>query len=74
MLTGTASARRLSARGDPGKPWSEATTSARGQLAESNAQQVRAVRKVIEGLGLDVATPDDAREKLQLKGKDRVAF
>jgi uncharacterized protein (DUF849 family) len=45
-----------------------------GQLAESNAQQVRAVRKVIEGLGLDVATPDDAREILQLKGKDRVAF
>jgi uncharacterized protein (DUF849 family) len=45
-----------------------------GQLAESNAQQVRHVCKIIEGLGLEVATPDEAREILQLKGKDRVAF
>jgi uncharacterized protein (DUF849 family) len=45
-----------------------------GQLAESNARQVQQVRKVIEGLGLEVATPDDAREILQLKGRDRVAF
>jgi len=45
-----------------------------GQLAESNAQQVRHVRKIIEGLGLEVATPDEARELLQLKGRDRVAF
>jgi uncharacterized protein (DUF849 family) len=45
-----------------------------GQLAESNAQQVRHVRKIIEGLGLEVATPDEAREILQLKGRDRVAF
>jgi uncharacterized protein (DUF849 family) len=45
-----------------------------GRLAESNAQQVRAVRQIIAGLGLDVASPDDARELLQLKGRDRVAF
>jgi uncharacterized protein (DUF849 family) len=45
-----------------------------GRLAESNAQQVRAVRQVIEGLGLEIATPDEAREVLQLKGSDRVNF
>ncbi|KFC70061.1 Hypothetical protein precursor [Bosea sp. LC85] len=45
-----------------------------GQLAKSNAEQVRAARKIIEGLGLELATPDDAREILQLKGADKVAF
>jgi uncharacterized protein (DUF849 family) len=45
-----------------------------GQLARSNADQVRAARKIVEGLGLDIATPDDAREQLQLKGADKVAF
>ena len=45
-----------------------------GKLAESNAQQVRAVRKIIEGLGLEIATPSDAREMLQLKGGDKVNF
>ena len=45
-----------------------------GRLAESNAQQVRPARQIIEGLGLEVATPDEAREMLQLKGGDRVAF
>ena len=45
-----------------------------GQLAESNAQQVRKVREIIEGLGLQVATPADAREILALKGKNEVAF
>ncbi len=45
-----------------------------GQLAESNAQQVRLARKILEGLGLEVATPDEAREILQLKGGDQVAF
>ena len=45
-----------------------------GQLAESNAQQVHALRKIIEGLGLDIAGSDDAREMLQLKGGDRVNF
>ncbi len=46
----------------------------RGRLAESNAEQVRQVRRIIEGLGLEVATPDEAREILSLKGGDRVAF
>jgi uncharacterized protein (DUF849 family) len=45
-----------------------------GRLAESNAQQVRAARQIIEGLGLEVATPDEARETLKLKGGDKVAF
>jgi uncharacterized protein (DUF849 family) len=45
-----------------------------GKLAESNAQQVRAARQVIEGLGLEVATPDEARAILQLKGKAAVNF
>ena len=39
-----------------------------GKLAESNAAQVRAVRQIIEGLGLEVATPDEARRILALKG------
>ena len=45
-----------------------------GKLAESNAQQVTQVRKILEGLGLQVATPDEARDLLQLKGADKVAF
>ena len=39
-----------------------------GKLAESNAAQVRAVRQIIEGLGLEIATPDEARRILALKG------
>ncbi len=45
-----------------------------GKLAESNAAQVRQVRQLLEGLGLIVATPDEAREILSLKGADQVAF
>ncbi|MET0195513.1 MAG: 3-keto-5-aminohexanoate cleavage protein [Hyphomicrobiaceae bacterium] len=45
-----------------------------GKLAESNAQQVTNVRKIIEGLGLDIATPDEARQILSLKGADKVGF
>ncbi len=45
-----------------------------GKLAENNAQQVTKVRQIIEGLGLEIATPDDAREILELKGGDRVNF
>nr|WP_272621855.1 3-keto-5-aminohexanoate cleavage protein [Sphingomonas sp. QA11] len=45
-----------------------------GRLAESNAQQVRQVRQIIEGLGLEVATPAEARDILHLKGGDKVAF
>ncbi len=46
----------------------------RGQLAQSNAAQVLRVRQIIEGLGLDIATPDEARTILGLKGGDKVAF
>jgi uncharacterized protein (DUF849 family) len=45
-----------------------------GKLAESNAQQVTAVRQIIENLGLEVASPDEAREILELKGGAHVAF
>ncbi len=46
----------------------------RGKLAESNAEQVRMVRQIIEGLGREIATPDEAREILALKGGDQTAF
>ena len=46
----------------------------RGELAISNAVQVRKVRNIIENLGLEVATSEEAREMLQLKGGDQVAF
>ena len=45
-----------------------------GKLARSNADQVRLIRQVLDGLSLEVATPDEAREILQLKGGDKVAF
>lgn len=47
---------------------------AKGQLAESNAQQVKKIRTILDELGLGVATPTEAREILQLKGGDRVNF
>jgi len=46
----------------------------KGRLAQSNAEQVRLARQIIEGLGRTIATPDEAREILQLKGGDKVAF
>lgn len=46
----------------------------RGRLAQSNAEQVVQVRKIIEGLGLEIATPAEARVLLDLKGADKVAF
>lgn len=46
----------------------------RGKLAESNAEQVRKIRLIIEELGLDIATPEEARATLALKGGDRVSF
>ena len=45
-----------------------------GTLAASNAAQVRRARMILEGLSLEVATPDEAREILELKGGDKVAF
>jgi len=45
-----------------------------GKLAQSNADQVRLIRQILEGMSLEVATPDEAREILSLKGGDQVAF
>lgn len=45
-----------------------------GRLAVNSAEQVKAVRGILEGMGLAVATPDEAREILALKGSDAVAF
>jgi 3,5-dioxohexanoate:acetyl-CoA acetone transferase len=45
-----------------------------GKLAETNAAQVTKARQIIEGLGLEIASPDEAREILVLKGGDKVAF
>jgi uncharacterized protein (DUF849 family) len=46
----------------------------RGQLAKTNAEQVARARRIIEELGLSVATPDDARAMLKLKGARKVNF
>ena len=46
----------------------------KGELATSNEVQVKKVRQIIEGLGLTIATPDEARDILSLKGGDQVAF
>jgi uncharacterized protein (DUF849 family) len=46
----------------------------KGVLAKSNAEQVRLIREIVEDLGREVATPDDARAMLGLTGRDRVAF
>ncbi|WP_206050301.1 3-keto-5-aminohexanoate cleavage protein [Oceaniglobus ichthyenteri] len=45
-----------------------------GKMATSNAQQVTLARQIIEGLGLTVASADDARAMLALKGGDQVGF
>jgi 3,5-dioxohexanoate:acetyl-CoA acetone transferase len=47
---------------------------AKGRLATSNAEQVAKVRRILEELGLEIATPSDARKILKLKGKDNVRF
>lgn len=46
----------------------------KGVLAESNAQQVTQIRSIVEGLGRTVATADEARAMLALKGASKVAF
>jgi uncharacterized protein (DUF849 family) len=46
----------------------------KGQLATSNADQVRKIRRILDALSLEVATPDEARQILGLKGRDQVAF
>ena len=47
---------------------------AKGELAQSNAQQVTKIREIVERLGREPATPDEARGLLGLKGADRTAF
>ena len=46
----------------------------KGKLATSNAEQVSIIRSVVENLSLEIATPAEAREMLQLKGGDQVGF
>ena len=46
----------------------------KGQLAKSNAEQVAKIRSILEGLGMDIATADEAREMLALKGASNVGF
>tara|TARA_R110002012_G_scaffold208332_2_gene378398 strand:- start:1348 stop:2286 length:939 start_codon:yes stop_codon:yes gene_type:complete len=46
----------------------------KGKLAESNADQVAKIKRIIEDLSLEVATPAEAREMLALKGGDMVKF
>ncbi len=46
----------------------------RGELARSNADQVTKIRGILEALGRDIATPDEARAMLNLKGADAVGF
>ena len=46
----------------------------KGQVAENNAQQVSKIRRILEDLSLTIATPDEARQRLALKGGDQVGF
>ncbi|HTP82519.1 MAG TPA: 3-keto-5-aminohexanoate cleavage protein [Alphaproteobacteria bacterium] len=46
----------------------------KGQLAKSNAEQVSKIRGILEGLGMDIASADEAREMLALKGASNVGF
>jgi uncharacterized protein (DUF849 family) len=46
----------------------------KGRLAKSNAEQVLEAKRIIEGLGLEIASPDEARKMLGLKGGNKVAF
>jgi uncharacterized protein (DUF849 family) len=46
----------------------------KGELAKANADQVAKIRRILEELGLEIATPEDARRILKLKGKSNVNF
>jgi uncharacterized protein (DUF849 family) len=46
----------------------------KGQLAKTNADQVAKIRRILEELGLEIATPDEARQILKLKGAANVNF
>ncbi|RFU13322.1 3-keto-5-aminohexanoate cleavage protein [Rhodobacteraceae bacterium W635] len=52
----------------------DSLTIARGQLARTNAEQVTKIRRIVEDLGRTVATPEEARAMLDLKGGDRTAI
>ncbi len=52
----------------------DSLTIAKGELATSNAAQVRKVRRILEELGYTIATPGEARRRLGLKGADAVNF
>ncbi|MEM9683497.1 MAG: 3-keto-5-aminohexanoate cleavage protein, partial [Pseudomonadota bacterium] len=47
---------------------------AKSQMARSNAEQVAKIKRIVEELSLDVATPTEARQMLTLKGGDNVGF
>jgi uncharacterized protein (DUF849 family) len=47
---------------------------AKGKMAKSNAEQVAKIRRILEELSLEIATPAEARAMLHLKGGDRVGF
>lgn len=47
---------------------------AKGELAPDNASQVHKIREILDDMGLEIATPDEARAALGLKGADKVAF
>ncbi|MEI5996015.1 3-keto-5-aminohexanoate cleavage protein [Paraburkholderia bengalensis] len=46
----------------------------KGTKAQSNAEQVRKIRRILEELSFEIATPAEAREILKLKGRDKVGF
>jgi uncharacterized protein (DUF849 family) len=46
----------------------------KGQLAQSSAEQVRKIRGILEALSFEIATPDEVRARLHLKGADQVAI
>ena len=46
----------------------------KGQMAKTNADQVRKIRRILEELSFEIATPDEARQMLQLKGADKTSF
>ena len=45
-----------------------------GELAKSSAEQVQKIVRILDELDFEIASPDDAREQLQLKGRDKVNF
>jgi uncharacterized protein (DUF849 family) len=46
----------------------------KGRLATSNAEQVAKIRRILEELSLEIATPAEARQRLALKGIEKVDF